>query len=214
MACACLAALASVSARRSRRRLDRRGRRSSGTPPITTDGARSASISSAGPRPRSVRIAGCRPRASSRSSSTPALSSSAPRPSLAACGSSSASPRDRSCSATATSRCWAPSCRLRSSRRRSASLACTMRARDAASFSWRRRWRAPGRRARRSRDSRGSAPAAAALGRRVRGDQRAPQPAGEDDRRGDGGGCQVRAGARRAGRGRRLVVDALAWPAR
>ena len=37
----------------------------------------------------------------------------------------------RSCSDSATSRCWAPSCRSRSSRRRSASPAATMRWRDA-----------------------------------------------------------------------------------
>ena len=37
----------------------------------------------------------------------------------------------RSCSASATSRCWAPSCRLRSSRRRSASPAATIRSREA-----------------------------------------------------------------------------------
>ena len=40
-----------------------------------------------------------------------------------------------SSSATETSRCCAPSCRLRSSRRRSASPTSTSRARDAASFS-------------------------------------------------------------------------------
>ena len=39
----------------------------------------------------------------------------------------------RSCSASATSRCCAPSCRLRSSRRRSASPAATIRCRDACS---------------------------------------------------------------------------------
>ena len=39
--------------------------------------------------------------------------------------------RRRSCSDSATSRCWAPSCRLRSRRRRSASLAATMRSREA-----------------------------------------------------------------------------------
>jgi hypothetical protein len=38
-----------------------------------------------------------------------------------------------SCSASVTSRCWAPSCRLRSMRRRSASAAVTMRSREACS---------------------------------------------------------------------------------
>ena len=41
----------------------------------------------------------------------------------------------RTVSEVATSRCWAPSCRLRSRRRRSASLASRMRMRDAASSS-------------------------------------------------------------------------------
>ena len=57
--------------------------------------------------------------------------------SRAAAGSfSSFAPTMRRSSATDTSRCCAPSCRLRSSRRRSASPASTMRARDAASCSW------------------------------------------------------------------------------
>ena len=44
-----------------------------------------------------------------------------------------------SCSASVTSRCWAPSCRLRSMRRRSASAAVTMRSREACSSASRAR---------------------------------------------------------------------------
>ena len=91
-------------------------------------GARPASASSATSRPCSS-AAGWIPLASSRSSSSDRASSS-----LAELTSCSASFGSRwisrriseSCSASVTSRCWAPSCRLRSIRRRSASAAATM----------------------------------------------------------------------------------------
>ena len=84
-----------------------------------------ASASSALSTPSSS-AAGWIPRASSRSSSA---TRPARRPrSATSCSASSGSWRIRrwiseSCSASVTSRCWAPSCRLRSMRRRSASAA-------------------------------------------------------------------------------------------
>src|SRR5215207_959344 len=97
--------------------------------------AREASESSAAFRPW-LSTAGWIPRASSRNSSSDCESSS-----LADVSNSSATAGlvrtrpwiMRSCSATETSRCWAPSWRLRSSRRRSASPAATMRSREARS---------------------------------------------------------------------------------
>ncbi len=94
---------------------------------------RAASESRAAARPWSS-TAGWMPRASSRSSASDWASSS-----LAVVASCSAVAGSlwmrpwsrRSCSAMATRRCWAPSCRLRSRRRRSASPAATMRSREA-----------------------------------------------------------------------------------
>ena len=102
-------------------------------------GARMASASSAGPSPRSVRTAGWMPRASSRSSASPWRAGPARR--RAARGrppgpSRASRSTIRRSSASETSRCCAPSWRLRSSRRRSASPTSTMRAREAASCSW------------------------------------------------------------------------------
>ena len=108
----------------------------------------------------------------------------------------------RSISASETSRCCAPSCRLRSSRRRSASPACDdagarrgeLRARLA-------RWPAPGRPARRSPRSAARRPAANGSRLDAGDDHRAPQPPVEEDRRGDGrDGSRARAAARRARR--------------
>ena len=116
------------------RKLDRRGT-ASGPSQDTAVGTvdRVASDSSADGSPRSS-TAGCIPRASSRSSASDCASWS-----LAVVTSASAADGSRrmrpwmscSCRASATSRCCAPSCRLRSSRRRSASPAATMRCRDA-----------------------------------------------------------------------------------
>ena len=102
--------------------------------------ARVASAFSADPRPCSS-TAGCSPRASSRSSCSECCSSSA---AVVAISAPAGSLRrrfwsNRSCSATATSRCWAPSWRLRSSRRRSESPASTIRAREPLSSSSRAR---------------------------------------------------------------------------
>ena len=113
------------------RRLDRAADGHAGTSLTETGtGARLASASSAAPSPRSLSSAGWMPRASSRSSLTACCASSrawassraAPAGSVASCA--SASP---SVTATATIRCWAPSCRSRSIRRRSASAASRMR---------------------------------------------------------------------------------------
>ncbi len=86
-------------------------------------------------RPWSVSTAGWMPRASSRSSSSASMSSRLrPRGSVPSRNRAATVERAmRRSSESDTSRCWAPSCRLRSSRRRSASPAATMRARDAAS---------------------------------------------------------------------------------
>ena len=85
--------------------------------------------------PRSVRTAGWIPRASSRSSSSACVSSSrAPARSAAApsgLGRELRLRRARSATDSATSRCCAPSCRLRSSPRRASSSARTSRAREA-----------------------------------------------------------------------------------
>ena len=79
--------------------------------------------------------AGCIPRASSRSSASDSASSALAV--VSSCAASGSSPTRfcsrRNCMAIATSRCCAPSCRLRSSRRRSASPAATIRSRDALS---------------------------------------------------------------------------------
>ena len=88
--------------------------------------------------PRSVSTAGWMPCASSRSSVSAWASSfenSSSRRSASAGDVRSFAWASRSPSESATSRCCAPSCRLRSSRRRSVSLASTMRRREAASSS-------------------------------------------------------------------------------
>ena len=82
------------------------------------------------------------PRASSRSSPSASVSSSwAPSISSSALSGSlwSLPCASRSVSERATSRCWAPSCRLRSSRRRSCVPASTIRAREVRSSSTRAR---------------------------------------------------------------------------
>ena len=117
-------------------RLDAGGSRSAGARDLDRyRRARPASASTAARRPRSLSTAGWMPRASSRSSAVACSSS-------AIASSSSAAPAvgvrrraglraSRRSSASATSRCWAPSWRSRSSRRRSASAAWTIRAREA-----------------------------------------------------------------------------------
>ena len=95
--------------------------------------SRTASDSSAAARPPSVRIAGWTPRASSRSSATATCSSStrrAEQPRQLGVAGRQLRLRGPSSSASATSRCCAPSWRSRSIRRRSASAAATIRARD------------------------------------------------------------------------------------
>ena len=137
-----------------------------------------------------MRIAGCSPRAISRSSSSAwASSSDASVESRAVhrrAASRAARWASRSAAPATTSRCCAPSCRLRSRRRRSASPTATIRAREAASCCARlgvgerlrvssanrcSRYSAPG----------GNGPVA------ERDEHRAPQLAVEHDRRADGG---------------------------
>ena len=93
--------------------------------------------------PRVARMAGWMPRASSRSSSSAWLSSSAAPVRIVSAPSGSSRSRalaSRRATERATSRCCAPSWRSRSSRRRAASPAATMRAREArSSSSWRLR---------------------------------------------------------------------------
>ena len=81
------------------------------------------------------------PRASSRSSSSARVSSSWAAPTIAAAFSGALAIwfwAIRSVRLSATSRCWAPSCRLRSSRRRSARPASTIRLRERRSAASRR----------------------------------------------------------------------------
>ncbi len=110
--------------------------RCSGSSPSSTGTfERWATSRSAGARPRSVSTAGWIPRARSRSSEIAARSSSS-APATSSPASSPFSIRRRAIPSDidmATSRCCAPSCRSRSSRRRSASAAAMMRARE----SWR-----------------------------------------------------------------------------
>ncbi len=106
---------------------------------------RCASARTAGPRPESVSTAGWMPRASSRSSSSACVSSViAASIAWAASLSRLASSRtfaSRSASIRFSIRCWAPSWRLRSTRRRSAPGAATMRVREALiSIRWARAW--------------------------------------------------------------------------
>ena len=150
----------------------------------TGTGSRAVSASSARSRPWSLSTAGCRPRASSRSSASPVSSSrEASSSSLAAAASPSPSlaRASRSISATDTSRCWAPSWRLRSSRRRCSSPARTTRAREAVRSA--RAWAL----ATASEASSQNAPSRFSLsgGERIlAGDRhRAPERAGDDDRR-------------------------------
>src|SRR3954451_4447758 len=87
----------------------------------------------AAPSPRSVSTAGWMPRASSRSSSRARRSSSRARSRMAPAASGSLVSFARAtctCSDRATRRCWAPSCRSRSRRRRSARPVSMSRARD------------------------------------------------------------------------------------
>ena len=111
---------------------------------LTGIGARSARVRIAASSPWSVRTAGWMPRASSLSSLSACWSSASVSPRSAcvygssldrgARGAAGAPSRRRS------SRCWAPSWRSRSSRRRSSSPALTIRARDSHSSSWARSW--------------------------------------------------------------------------
>ena len=109
----------------------------------------------------------------------------------------------RSCSASDTSRCCAPSCRLRSSRRRSASPACTMRARDAASFSCASALASAWATSSATSHRRRSAPSGRSLGVVRRRDDDAPQPARDAHRRGHGRAEAERAQALRERRRRR-----------
>ena len=119
----------------------------------------------------------------------------------------------RSWRASATRRCWAPSWRLRSSRRRSASPASTIRAREPASF-------VVGvgvgqglsDELGRSRTAAAPSRGAQALRARRRGHEHAPQPAAHEERSGHRGSGSR--GARRrarecSGRVGVVVVDAL-----
>ena len=82
-----------------------------------------------GPGPARARPGGCRGPARAARPGTGASSSLALATSCSASPGSSRIRRwiSESCRASVTSRCWAPSCRLRSMRRRSASAAVTMR---------------------------------------------------------------------------------------
>ncbi len=132
-----------------------------------------------------MRIAGCRPRAISRSSSSPLLSSRSPSSSSLAVISGCVSTRaraTRSLSASETRCCCAPSWRLRSSRRRCSSPASTSRARDAI-----RSARACALATASETSSQNAAKAALGVVRQrvlARDRDRAPQRAGDDDRRG------------------------------
>ena len=100
---------------------DRRGRPRARRRSGPTDGARWRAPAAPGWRCRSRRRRDRRARGPRSIAGVPSLSSLA-----------------RSCMASASSRCWAPSCRLRSMRWRSATCAATMRARDSrTSSSWR-----------------------------------------------------------------------------
>ena len=78
------------------------------------------------------------PRAVSRSSSSAPVASATARSSCAPSPGGSAACAARSCRPSETSRCWAPSCRSRSIRRRAWSPTATIRAREAVSsaYSW------------------------------------------------------------------------------
>src|SRR6185437_11600413 len=109
-----------------------RGRTGTSTWVVTGTGHRAARPDSAASRPRSVSTGGCTPRTSSRSSTRAALASACAWSTRAAAASTSSANfalARPSSIATATSRCWAPSCRSRSIRRRSASAASTTRSR-------------------------------------------------------------------------------------
>ena len=104
---------------------------------VTGSGARAASDSSALPSPRSVSTAGWMPWASSRRSARPVWSSPASLSSRSTTSSAPAPAARRraswAMSAAETNRCCAPSWRSRSRRRRAASAASTIRAREAVS---------------------------------------------------------------------------------
>ena len=106
----------------------------------TLSGARATSASTAAPTPRSERNAGWMPRANSRSSASATASFSPISSTVLA---RPESPRRalsiRRSSASATSCCCAPSCRLRSIRRRASSAASTIRSRETRSSSTRAR---------------------------------------------------------------------------
>ncbi len=110
------------------------GRAASGASTVTGTAAESASSSRAAGRPRSVRTCGWMPWMSCRSSSMSWRACSCAAVTAGAAGepggrSSRARP---SCMVRVTSFCWAPSCRSRSIRRRSASKAPASRTRDRA----------------------------------------------------------------------------------
>ena len=178
------------------------GRRDTSTVSRTGIGSRAATPDSAASRPRSSSTAGCRPRNSWRSSSRAALASSwASAMIWFACAASGCAARAMpSRIASETSRCWVPSCRSRSSRRRSASAASTTPARVSArrstrcSSSWARLGPSSIRAALASqRPDRGGEP------RRGR-QQRNPPDGQEDDYR------EVRDGREVSGQRRRLVA--------
>jgi hypothetical protein len=100
----------------------------------TGTGDRAARAWRAAGTPRSVSTAGWSPRASSRSSASAVCRSSMHPWSAVAVPGSADLATSCSDSARATRRCWAPSWRSRSIRRRAASAAATMRARDSLSL--------------------------------------------------------------------------------
>src|SRR5215469_7756033 len=131
---ACLATLVSASAttKYAMASTEAGGLGAASTRTDTGTGLSAARPDSAASSPRSVRTGGCTPRTRFRSSTRASLSSAWAWSTiaLAASGSSAnlALARPRSM-ARATRRCWAPSCRSRSIRRRSASAESTTRAR-------------------------------------------------------------------------------------
>src|SRR5215469_14653096 len=131
---ACLATLVSASAttKYAMASTEAGGLGAASTRTDTGTGLSAARPDSAASSPRSVRTGGCTPRTRFRSSTRASLASAWAWSTiaLAASGSSAnlALARPRSM-ARATRRCWAPSCRSRSIRRRSASAESTTRAR-------------------------------------------------------------------------------------
>ena len=194
VALACFARLVSASARRSTPSpRPARGAGPRDTPTSTGTGVREASASTAARRPPCVRTDGRMPCASSRSSTfaCSAWASASPMSSDAPTGSGS-SAWLASCRVMIvwTRRCCAPSCRSRTTRRRSSSVAATIRARDAASSE--RAWTF----AIAVRDELGEVQEARLGGRRER-----PRLSGVDDQgapeapRRRGSGCRPRTGS-------------------